>query len=108
MHLGPVQIETMSGKAFAYEAGKAALVNWHIQRRNTSASCSKDFATSSIDIDSEDKKSHYLPARLYCEDPLDGRRRQAYLELSSTVSFDSKIAVSHIDRSRSVFFGKEY
>lgn len=96
--LEPARIETMPRKAFAYEAGKANLTTWHIQ--NSSSILRQSFTASSYTDTTSNMQLDNLPSRMYCEDPLDGRRRQAYLELSCMVLFDNLISVSlHSDRN---------
>ena len=82
-----VQVDMLPVKAFQYQHGRYTLLSWYIRQRQTSQSHDMQLSVRS-------GESH-VATDVYCEDPHDGQRRQAYLELSCYVSLDSEASVTY-------------
>ncbi|KAI8150273.1 DNA mismatch repair protein MutS [Fennellomyces sp. T-0311] len=82
---GGVQVDMLPVKAFQYQHGRYTLLSWYIRQRENGRTHDAAQSTHS--------RETYLASDVYCEDPHDGQRRQAYLEMSCYVNLDSEVSV---------------
>ncbi|KAI9494539.1 DNA mismatch repair protein MutS [Zychaea mexicana] len=98
-----IQTQLLPAKTFACAHGRYSLVSWFIQQRESHQQQQKQQAKSryqeSATVGSMEASSSAEGASLpmatdvYCDDPHDGQRRQAYLQLSCYVDLDSQVSV---------------
>ncbi|KAI9259590.1 DNA mismatch repair protein MutS [Phascolomyces articulosus] len=100
-----IQIQQISMKSFAYLHGRYRLVSWLVQQREGRQQ--KSYSPSeqqhrpqepmvlSSPLTNEDtaEGDELMATAIFCEDPYDGQRRQAHLQLSCFVDLDSQISV---------------
>ena len=103
--LDDIQVQEIPMKSFVYSHGRYKLVSWFSQQqqrrqRRSSILINSPTAIPSSAIDSDninDNESSILTqdelAAVFCDDPHDGQKRQAFLQLACYIDLDSQISV---------------
>ncbi|KAI7850915.1 DNA mismatch repair protein MutS [Circinella umbellata] len=98
-----IQIQEISMKSFIYSHGRYKLVSWFIQQQhqhqqpsiyiNSSLTkTSQDMNDNKTTMLTEEEEEEELAA-VFCDDPHDGQKRQAFLQLACYIDLDSQISV---------------